>query len=62
MYGCIDNFTHLTIEWYLNHADNPNVYCDKEYDFYTLRDIQAGEELTSSYDTYSEKKRAFIKR
>jgi SET domain-containing protein len=62
MYGCIENFTHLTIEWYLNHADNPNVYCDKNYDFYTLTDIRAGEELTSSYDTYSDKKRAFIKR
>lgn len=62
MYGCIDNFTHLTIEWYLNHADNPNVYCDENYDFYTLTDVLAGEELTSSYDTYSHKQRDFIKR
>jgi SET domain-containing protein len=54
VYGCPDNFTNLTISWYLNHSKTPNVYCDQEYNFLTLRDIKAGEELTVDYDTYSD--------
>jgi hypothetical protein len=54
MYGCPNNFSNLTISWYLNHSKTPNVYCDQEYNFSTLRDIKAGEELTVNYDTYSD--------
>jgi SET domain-containing protein len=52
-YGCPSNFNLLTPAWYLNHSKKPNVACDKEYEFYTLRDIKRGEELTVDYATYS---------
>ncbi len=53
-YGCPSSFNSMTISWYLNDSKTPNVGCDKDYDFYALRDISAGEELTIDYDTYSE--------
>jgi len=57
-YGCPRNFNRLTMSWYLNEpksGDRPNVYCDPEgYDFFALRDIKPGEELTLKYEDYSE--------
>ena len=65
-YGCPTNFNNMTISWYLNNIKDPdkpddsqtilepNVGCNREYDFYTLRNIKAGEELIVDYDTYSE--------
>ncbi|MGO9266216.1 MAG: SET domain-containing protein [Candidatus Binataceae bacterium] len=53
-YGCPENFDKLTIAWYLNHSDEPNVAPDNEYRFYALRDIKAGEELTANYHSYSD--------
>jgi hypothetical protein len=57
-YGCPRNFNVLTLGWYLNEPESgtrSNVACDEEtYDFFALRDIRAGEELTVDYSTYSE--------
>jgi SET domain-containing protein len=53
-YGCPTNFNLLTTSWYLNHSDQPNLAVDRNYRFYALRDIDAGEELTADYRTYSE--------
>lgn len=53
-YGCPANFNSLTISWYLNHSECPNVGCDEEYRFFALRDIAIDEELTADYRTYSE--------
>jgi SET domain-containing protein len=53
-YGCPKNFNLLTISWYLNHSDNPNLICDKDYNFYTSKSIKKGEELTVNYNTFSE--------
>jgi hypothetical protein len=53
-YGCPRNFNLLTLSWYLNESKDPNVECDKNYRFFALRDIKAGEELTVNYATYSE--------
>jgi hypothetical protein len=54
-YGCPDNFNNLNVGWYLNESKkNPNVRCDPNYDFYALRDIKTGEELTVNYSTFSE--------
>lgn len=53
-YGCPKNFDTLTIAWYLNSSDKPNVAADENYRFYALRDIKAGEELTADYSTYSD--------
>ena len=53
LYGCPPNFNQLTMAWYLNHSDKPNVSCNENYDFYTIRDIKQGKELLVNYDTYS---------
>lgn len=53
-YGCPKNFNLMTIAWYLNNSATPNVGCDENYNFYALRNIKAGEELTVDYNTYSE--------
>jgi FRG domain-containing protein/SET domain-containing protein len=54
-YGCPTNFNRLTVAWYLNDSTKPNVRCDEYYNFFALRDIEPGEELTADYSTYSEK-------
>jgi SET domain-containing protein len=54
-YFCPDNFNNLNVGWYLNESkDDPNVGCDENYDFYALRDIRAGEELTLNYSIFSD--------
>jgi SET domain-containing protein len=54
-YYCPDNFNNLNVEWYLNESkDDPNVGCDDNFNFYALRDIRRGEELTVDYSTFSE--------
>ena len=52
-YGCPKNFNLMTVSWYLNESKTPNVRCGENYQFYALRDIRKGEELTVDYDTYS---------
>ena len=54
-YVCPKNFNQLTVAWYLNNSDNPNVAIDKNYNFYALRNIQKGEELTTDYSTFSDR-------
>ena len=51
-YGCPNNFNRLTMSWYLNDSKRPNVRCDTSYNFWTLRNIKAGEELTVDYSSY----------
>jgi SET domain-containing protein len=46
------SFNDLTIAWYLNHDDAPNVACTQDDGFVALRDIAAGEELTLDYRTF----------
>ncbi|MFA5109341.1 MAG: SET domain-containing protein [Patescibacteria group bacterium] len=53
-YGCPDNFNNLTVGWYLNNSQKPNVRCNKNYDFITLRLIKKGEELAVDYSAYSD--------
>ncbi len=54
-YGCPRNFNQLTMGWYLNESKTtPNVECRACYEFYALRDIREGEELTVDYSTFSE--------
>jgi len=53
MLGAPKHFNQMTPAWYINHSYNPNCGCDKNYDFYTLRDIKKGEELTVDYSSYS---------
>lgn len=54
-YLCPDNFNNLNVGWYLNESrENVNVGCDENYDFFALRDVKAGEELTLDYSTFSD--------
>jgi SET domain-containing protein len=51
---CPSSFNRMTISWFLNHSDNPNVACDENYCFTALRDIEVDEELTANYKEYSD--------
>jgi hypothetical protein len=53
-YGCPVSFNRLTPAWFMNESKKPNTRCDENYDFYTVRDIRAGEELTVDYATFSD--------
>jgi SET domain-containing protein len=53
-YLCPKNFNLMTVSWYLNHSAQPNVRCDRNFNFYSLRHIKIGEELTVDYDSYNE--------
>jgi SET domain-containing protein len=53
-YGCPPSFNMLTPAWYLNCSKRANVACDENYDFYALKDIKKGTELTVNYKTFSE--------
>ena len=48
------DFNALTVSWYMNHADEPNMACDPEIAFVACRPIEAGEELTVDYRTFSD--------
>jgi hypothetical protein len=56
-YGCPPSFNRLTMSWYLNEptkGESPNVTCDPgTFDFFALRNIKTGEELTVDYSQYS---------
>jgi SET domain-containing protein len=53
-YGCLSNFNRLTMGWYLNDSNDPNVAVDNEYNMFALRDIEEGEELTIDSSKFSE--------
>jgi len=53
-YGCPKTFNRLTVAWYLNESRAPNVRCDEQYDFFAMRKIKRGEELTVDYSSYSD--------
>lgn len=56
-YGCPRHFHRLTMSWYINDpkpTEKPNVRCDENYDFWALRDIKDGTELTVDSDSYSD--------
>ncbi len=53
-YGCPPSFNQLTPAWYLNNSDKPNARCDDNYDFFAIREIKQGEEITADYSKYSE--------
>jgi hypothetical protein len=53
-YGCPPTFNRLTMSWYLNHSKHANVACTSDYDFVTVKPIEAGEELTVDYSTFND--------
>lgn len=55
--GCPRSFENLTPSWYLNEppeGTRPNVRADPNFSFFASRDIEAGEELTIDYASFSE--------
>jgi SET domain-containing protein len=53
-YFCPASFNILTPSWYVNDSKTPNIRIDREYEFFALRDIKIGEELTVDYSVYSD--------
>lgn len=51
-YHAPSSFNEMTIAWYLNHAERPNVACTQDEGFITLRAVKAGEELTIDYRAF----------
>jgi len=49
----------LSVGWYLNHSDRPNVVADDDARFFARRRIRAGEELTADYRTFVDEPLAF---
>ena len=54
------DFNQLTMGWYLNHADDPNVTADKDLQFVARRFIARGEELRTDYTAFSEHAAMFV--
>jgi len=52
--GVPPNLNMLSVGWYVNHADRPNVAAGDDGRFRTLRRIRKGEELTADYRTFVE--------
>jgi hypothetical protein len=61
-YLCPKSFNGLTVAWYLNHSDKPNVQCNTDYRFVTTRRIRQGEEITADYRTYSDDALPWVRR
>jgi SET domain-containing protein len=47
-YSCPEDFGRMSVGWYLNHSSDPNAY-HMDYNYYALRDIDDGEEITIDY-------------
>lgn len=50
--GVPRNLNRLSVGWYVNHSDEPNLAAGDDGRFRTLRRIRAGEELTADYRTF----------
>jgi uncharacterized protein len=50
--GVPANLNRLSVGWYVNHSDEPNVAAGEDGRFRALRRIDAGEELTADYRTF----------
>lgn len=57
--GVPRTFNMLSVGWYLNHSNRPNVEADDDGRFYTLRRIRQGEELTADYRTFADEQLPF---
>jgi SET domain-containing protein len=50
---CPSDFGRMEIGWHLNHSKTPNAQ-HRNYNYYALRDIKEGEEITIDYNTLEE--------
>jgi hypothetical protein len=54
------DFNRMSVSWYMNHSDEPNMVADANVDFRAARPILAGEELTADYRAYSDHAAGFV--
>ena len=54
VFTCPASFNEMTISWYLNDSEEPNVKTDDKLHFRATRDIEPGEELLARYRDYCE--------
>lgn len=50
--GVPPNLNRLSVGWYVNHSDTPNLVAGDDGRFRTVRLVRAGEELTADYRTF----------
>ncbi len=50
---CPKDFGCMEVGWHINHSKTPNTH-HHNYEFFALRDIKAGEEITIDYNTLEE--------
>ena len=44
----------IDVSFFMNHSSHPNVKVGEDQNFYTTREIEKGEELTTDYSTFSD--------
>ena len=54
---CPKDFGCMEFGWFVNHSKTPNIY-HRNYDYYALHDIKAGEEIKVDYNTLGEPEEA----
>lgn len=57
--GVPPNLNMLSVGWYVNHSEHPNVEAGEDSRFRALRRIRKGEELTADYRTFTDEGLAF---
>lgn len=50
--GVPPNLNMLSVGWYVNHSEHPNIEAGDDGRFRALRRIRSGEELTADYRTF----------
>jgi uncharacterized protein len=54
------DFNQMTMSWYMNHSNEPNVTVVPDLQFVTSRVIHVGEELTVNYTTFSDNALTYV--
>jgi hypothetical protein len=60
--GVPRNLNRLSVGWYVNHSETPNLIAGDDGRFRALRRIRAGEELTADYRTFVDEPLPFAPR
>jgi hypothetical protein len=60
--GVPKNLNRLSVGWYVNHCDEPNLVAGDDGRFRSLRRIRMGEELTADYRTFVDEPLPFAAR
>ena len=60
--GVPPSLNMLSVGWYVNHSDRPNVEAGDDGRFRALRRIRKGEELTADYRTFVDEELPFTPR